>query len=177
MGITREALSFLYACLLGAGLGILYDVFRLLRLLLFKNRVVVFLEDLLFSAMCTLATLAFLVEFCSGRVRVYALLGELLGFILYHFTVGELVIRVLKGLIALFKAVLHGIYRVFVFPIWKIIRWIARKTASVFGSLLQCFKRLTFLKNFHLQERAGMLYNKHNKHVRQNKGGVELDES
>ena len=49
MGITREALSFLYACLLGAGLGILYDVFRLLRLLLFKNRVVVFLEDLLFS--------------------------------------------------------------------------------------------------------------------------------
>ena len=177
MGITREALSFLYACLLGAGLGVLYDVFRLLRLLLFKNRVAIFLEDLLFSAMCTLVTLAFLVEFCSGRVRVYALLGELLGFFLYHFTVGELVIRVLKGLIALVKAVLHGIYRVFVFPIWRIVGWIARKISRIFSVLLQYLKRLPFLKNFHLQEYARMLYNKHNKHVRQNKGGAELDES
>ena len=97
MEISGDVLRFLSSCLLGAGLGFLYDGFRLLRLF-WKNRAAVFVEDLFFSGICTLLTLWFLVEQCSGRVRAYALFGELLGFLVYHFTVGELVIRLLRGM-------------------------------------------------------------------------------
>ena len=49
MGFAPETAVFLYACALGAGLGVLYDVFRLLRLVTGGKALLVFLEDLLFS--------------------------------------------------------------------------------------------------------------------------------
>lgn len=126
MEISGDVLRFLSSCLLGAGLGFLYDGFRLLRLF-WKNRAAVFVEDLFFSGICTLLTLWFLVEQCSGRVRAYALFGELLGFLVYHFTVGELVIRLLRGIVAVVKWVLRGIFRIFLRPIGQGIRFVAQK--------------------------------------------------
>ncbi len=176
MEISREAMSFLWACLLGAGLGVVYDGFRLMRLVC-RNFGVVLAEDLVFSALCTLATWWFLVEFCSGRVRVYALLGELLGFLLYHFTVGEVVIRILEAVVRLIRGVFRGIYRILIAPVGRAVRWVARKVLAVFRWLLQCLKRLPFLRKFPLQHTGGMLYNKYNKRKGRNKGGAEPDEN
>ena len=176
MGLTGEALSFLYACLLGAGMGVIYDCFRLMRLVS-GNRVVVFFEDLLFSAICTLATLIFCIGFCAGKVRLYALVGEGLGFLIYHFTVGELVIRLLRAVISFMKALFFGIYKVFVFPIWKAACFFAQKTKKIFVSLLQCFGRMKKVHKFPLQEPDRMLYNEHNRHVGQNKDGVQQNEN
>lgn len=175
MEISGDVLRFLSSCLLGAGLGFLYDGFRLLRLF-WKNRAAVFVEDLFFSGICTLLTLWFLVEQCSGRVRAYALFGELLGFLVYHFTVGELVIRLLRGIVAVVKWVLHGIFRIFLRPIGQVIRFVAQKINVFFRWLLQCLKRAPILRNFHLQRRNGMLYNKHNKKPGRNKEGAGQDE-
>ena len=175
MSVSREAMTFLWACLAGAGLGVIYDCFRLCRLVC-GNWIAVFLEDLLFSAFCTLTTLVFCVEFCNGRIRAYVLLGEALGFIIYHFTVGELVIRLLRAVVSLIRALFGGVYRIFVFPVWKAVCFIAQKIKKVFVLILQCFARTPFLKKFPLQEQGEMLYNNCIKHACQNKDGAQRDE-
>lgn len=73
-----------YAVLLGLILGILFDIFRLPRLIL-KDK---FLFDFLFWIISGIAVFCYLLIFNNGDVRVIYLLFILLGFLLVTFTLG-----------------------------------------------------------------------------------------
>ena len=73
-----------YAVLLGLILGILFDIFRLPRLIL-KDK---FLFDFLFWIISAIAVFCYLLIFNNGDVRVIYLLFILLGFLLVTFTLG-----------------------------------------------------------------------------------------
>jgi len=97
---SQQALAFLWAVVLGGGLGALYDLFRIGRILKKKWAFTVFCEDLLFSLLAALAT-AWSFTFTNyGQVRLFLLVGEGLGFMIYHYTVGAFVTfwaRLFKG--------------------------------------------------------------------------------
>lgn len=76
------------ACLLGAGLGLLYDAFRMLRIILPHHKIVIFLEDLLFCTAAILLSFAFVISMGNGVLRGFMVFGELMGAILYFFTLG-----------------------------------------------------------------------------------------
>ncbi|MBQ8600124.1 MAG: spore cortex biosynthesis protein YabQ [Clostridia bacterium] len=89
--LSAQAVAFLWTVVLGAALGVLYDWFRIGRILKKKWAFTVFLEDLLFSLLAAVAT-AYCFTFTNhGQVRLFLLAGELLGFVIYHNTVGVLV--------------------------------------------------------------------------------------
>ncbi|MGN1124234.1 MAG: spore cortex biosynthesis protein YabQ [Eubacterium sp.] len=77
-----EALFF--AAAVGAALGLLYDFFRLLRLVLGCD----FFLDFLFWILTSFAVFCYLLVFNNGAVRGIFLLFILTGFILYFFTIG-----------------------------------------------------------------------------------------
>lgn len=81
--ISAQTLSFFYAILLGAVLAFLYDFIKLLHHNLLKSIVAVQLADVLFGALCAAVSFCFFMLVSNGSVRVYLLLGEGIGFLLW----------------------------------------------------------------------------------------------
>ncbi|MGE5506977.1 MAG: spore cortex biosynthesis protein YabQ [Chitinophagales bacterium] len=83
---------------LGALLGLLFDVYRVLRGRLRPGRKATLLGDLLFWAVATVLTFGALLAGNWGEIRLYVWLGCLLGACLYHLWLSRLVIRALVEL-------------------------------------------------------------------------------
>lgn len=82
----------LWAFLSGAFLCCVYDVLRVFRLRTKPNALVLFLCDFAFCLFATLVMLILFFNFSFGRVRVYAFFFVLLGFLLWRFTLGRLLV-------------------------------------------------------------------------------------
>ena len=76
MRIVPETMMFVWACVIGVGLGVLYDVFRMMRLSGLHQMVAVFLEDLLFFAAAGYVTFWFCLAHCGGWLRGFVLAGH-----------------------------------------------------------------------------------------------------
>ena len=127
MDISQYSLLLLhvYAVLLGGGLGVLYDCFRVTRVFFgapcsrevakrirtlhlpflkpmqYKKRntllgILVFLEDLLFCVIAALAAILLCYEMNNGTVRLFVLFCCGVGFLLYRVTLGHMVIPLLE---------------------------------------------------------------------------------
>lgn len=120
--LSDQAVAFLWAVVLGAALGVVYDIFRVIRILRGNERsLLVFLEDLLFALIAALATASCFTWTNFGQVRLFLLAGEGLGFALWYCTLGVFI-----GSVARWVA--------------RILRWLER----IFGEFLK--KILVFLK-------------------------------
>lgn len=85
---------FLLSCGFGFLLGVLYDVFRLVRMAWFSQKAVVFFQDVLYFTVCACLTFVFMLAMNYGEVRGYVILGEILGWIIYYYSAGAMVFRV-----------------------------------------------------------------------------------
>lgn len=98
---------FLMSLLAGVVCGAVYDIFRILRAFAFKNRVIVFVEDVLFCLFVTACFLVLFYNYSEGRLRFYAFTGVILGFSAYYFTVGAITRRIVEAI----RRLLLKIYR------------------------------------------------------------------
>ena len=107
----------LYSVLLGFCFGILYDFFRMIRMVFClpgiiraeersqrpKNRltvnIIVFICDILFFVISACITAVFVFHANNGNIRGIALFGSLAGFVIYYNTLGRLVTLISKTLI------------------------------------------------------------------------------
>ncbi|MGI5893443.1 MAG: spore cortex biosynthesis protein YabQ [Candidatus Merdivicinus sp.] len=177
MYIAPGTIVFGYACCIGVGLGIYYDVFRVLRMLIGKSSGIIFVEDCLFALTATGVTFWFVLTHCSGFLRGFVLVGEGLGFVIYHFTVGECVIRIFRWIIELIKKIITVIFRHIILPPIRTILKILHKIFDPFSRNLQKFKKFCFSHNFSLQLPRKILYNKHNKQGKTERMAAIRDES
>lgn len=159
ISLTQQCQSFLWALALGGGLSFFYDGFRFLRLLLPERRGLIALEDALYCGLCALAVMNYALWASQGRLRAYLLLGVGLGWILWHFTLGELCFRLSQGI----AGFLQGLGRF----CWRwILHPLARLLLKIFIFLLRPLlfvkkmcKKLWTRGKFALKQRALLLYN------------------
>ena len=162
----------IFLCSLGFGflLGILYDVFRILRIIFMKSKSFTFFADLLYFAVCAFLTFCFIMVVDSGRVRLYVALGEILGWLIYYFSFGAIAIR-------LTNAVAHFLKYVFN-TVSKLFKRIFGRIFSKLKKIALFFKKIIRKNNkkvkFNLQKHRGMVYNlysyiKNNKLVKKEK--------
>lgn len=97
--VCEELRLFALSCLLGAGLGVWYDFFRLVRILIPHNTVLTAAEDLLFLAGCTAAFCCFTSGAVRSELHWWYALGTVLGMVLYLLTLGSLVTGMLRRVI------------------------------------------------------------------------------
>ena len=90
--LSDAAVAFLWSVALGGSFGILYDWFRIGRILFKKGWLAVFMEDLLFSLIAALSTALCFNLTNFGQVRLFLLVGEALGFLIYHYSLGTFVV-------------------------------------------------------------------------------------
>lgn len=140
---------FLYALLLGGVIGVLYDVFRVSRVAFRLSWLLVLLQDILFFLLSALLLWWYFLLQSSGEVRIFAVLGVLLGWVIYFFTLGCLVMR-------LASFIIHGITRL----IAAILTPVKKIATAVKKTLCKQAKLIISVKN-RLKSLLCMLYNKY----------------
>lgn len=87
---------FLLSCLFGLPIGIFYDIFRVIRLIFKHGKIAVIAEDILFFIFYGIFLMCFTVTAARSEFRFFYVFGNLLGFILYYVTLGNIVLRFLR---------------------------------------------------------------------------------
>ena len=117
-----------YAFLLGVAFGLLYDLFRIVKVAVLgsagKHRdpqkpkktelpgfFLHFFTDLLFFAIAAIVTVIFLYAYHRGKVRISAIFSEAAGFFTYYFTVGRLVYSLAEWIVATVRKALRFVLR------------------------------------------------------------------
>lgn len=130
MAIEFETLMlfFVYSLIVGAAIGVYYDVFRIIRIVLPKSLVLIFFEDLIFCVSAGAFMSIFIFNAGFGIVRGYAVIGAGIGFTVYYLTIGKLVYRLSELIIGFLR---------------KALRFIAGLIAAPFVAAAKGLKQLT----------------------------------
>lgn len=159
ISITHQCQSFLLALGVGAGLSLLYDLFRFLRLILPEQSWRIAVEDVLYCLLCGFITVRFALWADQGRLRIYLLLGELLGWLLCHFTLGQLLYAAARRMIDRLSRILRWLFRHILLPLYKLLRRILSVFLKIMAIPGKIFKKLSIRCKFFLKRRAILLYN------------------
>ncbi|MBR6792249.1 MAG: spore cortex biosynthesis protein YabQ [Ruminococcus sp.] len=125
--VSEHLMLFFLSCLTGAFLGVLYDIFRILRIALPHSSIAVFLEDFLFCLIWSLSLMMLSSVCARGELRLFFAIGSLLGFILYMVTLGRLVIASAGKFISFFTATA----RFLTLPIRKLYNILYKKIGNI----------------------------------------------
>ncbi|MBO6126399.1 MAG: spore cortex biosynthesis protein YabQ [Clostridia bacterium] len=91
-------LVFAYFFLLGIILGLLYDLFKIFRILIAKNSFIFFM-DILYFVICSLVTFALCIFINSGIIRGFIFQGEFLGFIIYKYIFSRIILKFMQKIL------------------------------------------------------------------------------
>lgn len=153
--VSEQLQLFGLSCICGAFLGLVYDVFRLIRIIFPHNMWLTAIEDMIFFGFYGIFITAFTSAAARGEFRVYYIIGNILGFVIYFFTVGSVVVRTMKKLTGLLKRIISLI----LMPLRKIFALIYKKALVKFvGSSKSLVKSIKIFKNPLLNVQK-MLYN------------------
>jgi spore cortex biosynthesis protein YabQ len=140
LSMSGQAWLFLSTVLAGAGIGLFFDVFRILRKTVpfLKNLWAVQLEDLFFWIAVTGGTFYFMLNRNFGEIRLFSVIGAGLGAALYFAAVSRYVRIVFVAVIEYMKKVVAAALRIIFFPLRFIanlvsppLRFLYRKMRSL----------------------------------------------
>lgn len=80
--------------LLGALMGFTYDILRCVRRVVIHNIIFISIEDFIYWFVWTIVILSAISTYNWGELRLYIFLALLVGFIIYRYTIGWVVMRV-----------------------------------------------------------------------------------
>lgn len=132
--LSSQCAIFLRACLCGAALALVFDFFRIIRRVFRCPVVLVAIQDLFCCAVFCLGSFLFLLSQCDGRLRWFALAGQLLGAVLYWSLLGGFIVR---GGAWLLSLLIRGLGLV-----WGLLLRVTRLLRGLLGRLLRLFAGL-----------------------------------
>ena len=101
----------------GLIIGLLFDMYRVFRLYYKPNKIITFIQDLLFWIVIVAVTFYFLLKSNSGELRGYNFVGLILGVVLYMYTLSKLLyplfVKTFKLIIEMFKKVFKILFTPF----------------------------------------------------------------
>ncbi|MDE7365003.1 MAG: spore cortex biosynthesis protein YabQ [Ruminococcus sp.] len=149
--IQEELFLFLFSCLAGVFIGIFYDIFRTLRIMIPHNSFFVVAEDVVFLSCYTVFLISFASVQARGELRFYFIIGNAIGFTLYFFTIGVFVIRTFRKFFGFIGALFA--------PIKAIYITICKKARCKFVENSKLFIKPIKKCNLLLQNDKHLLYN------------------
>jgi hypothetical protein len=90
--------TFWLSCVVGVVIGMVYDVFRIFRVIIPHNDLLLAIEDIVLMTAYGIFTICFAFALMRGQIRFFFVMGNLIGFILWYFTLGNVIIQTVKRL-------------------------------------------------------------------------------
>ena len=123
--VLNQANLFLIFSIEGVIIGLVFDVFRILRKSFKTNDIITYIEDVLFWIITGILILYSIFIFNYGEIRFFMFIGIFLGAMLYMLLISKHVIKVSVSVIKFFKKIIIFIFRIVKFPfefIYKILK-------------------------------------------------------
>ena len=139
----QQGKGILLSFLLGAFLCLIYDLFRLDRIVFKRSTFVVVIEDIFFWIIAAFLTFCLLLLNTNGQIRTYILIIEGIGFVVFYFTVSKFLFLPAKFLRRMVFKVRKK-YAIFIKYLSNIDTFFKDKYKLVFlkvKSVKKCFKK------------------------------------
>ena len=130
-----QTLLFVRGLLFGACMAALYDVLRIYRQAFGAKTLSLFIQDILFFSICGLASFIFMLVFNNGQVRIFIIAAQLIGAIIYRYSIGVLIMLLAGWIINLLR-------KFFLKAKNKVIIPILKKTNSLSDTFFEKNKRI-----------------------------------
>ena len=127
----------------GSIIGILFDLFRILRKSFKTPDIITYIEDTLFWIITGLFLLYIIFTYSYGEIRIYMFISLIIGLIIYFFTISKYFIKINVKIITFFKTIISKILFIILFPVRFLFK-ILRKT--IFKPVSFCI--INIRKNF-----------------------------
>ncbi len=114
-----QTYAFLMCIGFGFILGFFYDLVRFLRKAFFNFKIALVVQDISYCVVSTFLVYCFLLCVNDGEVRAYTIFGLMLGFVIYYFTFGSMVVGFFDKIALIIRKILN--------PFKKFARNIAKK--------------------------------------------------
>ena len=115
--VENQAYLFLVFSLTGVVLGVLFDFFRVLRKTFKTGDFVTYIEDILYWILAGIIILYNIWFFNDGEIRVFMILGILMGAIIYCLTLSPIFIKIDYFFMKKIKSVFTLLYNILKIPI------------------------------------------------------------
>lgn len=100
----------------GVLIGILFDIFRILRKSFKTSDFVTYIEDFLFWILTGFSILYFIFVFNNGEIRLFMFLGIAIGITLYMLIFSSFLIKINVTIITFFKKIISKVIGVILIP-------------------------------------------------------------
>lgn len=154
-GLSTQTSLFLYSLGFGFLLGILYDVFRTVRMIISNGKGFVIFMDVLYFFVCGVLSFFFILVVDEGKLRIYTLLGEALGFAVYYFSLGAVAIKISAAAVKRIKWLFSLVFK----PIKFVLRKINHMSRKMMNFLKKRIKKSNKKSKFILQKQRSIVYN------------------
>ena len=137
--VLNQANLFLIFVINGVLIGVLFDIFRILRKSFKTLDIITTIEDILFWIITGIIILYSIFVFNNGEIRFFMFIGIFLGVGLYMLLLSNYIIKASVAIITIIKRIVGFIFKIIIFPIqsiYKIIKNILKKP------ILFCFINL-----------------------------------
>lgn len=152
--LSSQTAGFLAFLASGVLLGAVYDVLRIWRALFRSEKRSVFIQDFLYMVVAALFTFLVNLGVNGGEVRLYLLLGELLGWFAWHFTAGNVTVR-------LFRLLADFLYGKIFGPLGRLLKRLCKKGGEKAARFVSSVKKRVQNRKKRLKPRRRIVYNQH----------------
>lgn len=136
-GINLELRLFLSSIVWGITLIVFYDCFRIFRRIIKHNKFWAAFEDVIYWTVSAFLIFCLMYQMNDGAIRGFALVGILIGMVLYHYSISSFIVKFTS--LGIEKCILST--KKFIKFISKPIRWILRRFRWFFEFFKKIFRR------------------------------------
>ncbi len=154
-GLSVQTEIFLLSLGFGFLLGILYDFFRTLRLIISRSAGFTVFMDMLYFTLCAFLVFCFNLVVDEGKIRLYVLFGDILGWLIYYFSLGEISLRTGNRVIIAVRSYFSVILK----PFLRLAGCVERKKKRFVTFSEKIIRKFNKKLKFDLQKHKGMVYN------------------
>lgn len=132
--MQNQAYVFAIFILNGVIIGILFDVFRILRKSFKTSNLITYIQDILFWILCGLILLYSIFKFNNGILRLFIFLGISVGIILYMLIFSKIFINFSVSSIKILKKILKILI---IIPIKEIIKIFYKTIKYLYAKIIK----------------------------------------
>ena len=146
--INNQALVFLIFSLNGVIIGLFFDFFRILRKSFKTSNLITYIQDILFWILTGISIICSMYNFSDGTIRLFMIIGLILGFLFYILTLSTYIIKLFVFLINIIRAFIISLIRIFYIPISRFSKILFNKifkflNFTLFSNIKQIFTKYT----------------------------------
>lgn len=151
--MSEENVFLLYAFASGIYITFIYDILRILRRVVPHKAMLISLEDLAFWIFCAIHIFQLMHRESNGSLRWFAVMGALVGMLLYKKTVSGLIVKYVSAVLCRVRDFLCRILGLCFRPAVKagraaggVLRRLRKRIRSFFKNKLHNYKKLFTIK-------------------------------